>query len=119
MPPKKKVRGNSPESRKEAASDVINNPWTDEQETSLLKGVVKWKPAGKFRCAASRKLLTLATGMHKHFRMIAISQQLRNHGYNTPSDSHTRIPGIWTKLGSLYNLEEIDKRVLSHDNNLI
>lgn len=49
--------------------------------------------------------------MHKHFRMIAISQHLRNHGYTSSKDSHTRIPGIWQKLGSLYNLEALDERV--------
>ena len=49
--------------------------------------------------------------MHKHFRMIAIAQQLRHHGVTGPDDKHTRIPGIWQKLRTLYNLEAIDARV--------
>lgn len=51
--------------------------------------------------------------MHKHFRMIAISENLRNHGYTSSRDDHTRIPGIWEKLNSLYNLEALDERVCS------
>ena len=49
--------------------------------------------------------------MHKHFRMIAISENLRNHGYTSAKDEHTRIPGIWEKLKGLYNLEALDERV--------
>ena len=49
--------------------------------------------------------------MHKHFRMIAISENLRNHGYTSARDDHTRIPGIWKKLNGLYNLEALDERV--------
>lgn len=49
--------------------------------------------------------------MHKHFRMIAISENLRNHGYTAAKDDHTRIPGIWEKLKGLYNLEALDERV--------
>ncbi|KZF23397.1 CT20-domain-containing protein [Xylona heveae TC161] len=105
MPPKKKARGpsRSRESQSVAATpgrselstaDVVSDLWTDEQETSLFKGMVRWKPVG----------------MHKHFRMIAISQQLRNHGYTSPADGHTRIPGIWKKLESLYNMEALDER---------
>ncbi|MCJ1256484.1 hypothetical protein MMC24_004305 [Lignoscripta atroalba] len=74
--------------------NIPPDPWTDEQETSLFKSMIRWKPVG----------------MHKHFRMIAISQQLRNHGYTSPRDDHTRIPGIWEKLGTLYNLEALDER---------
>ncbi|KAI9718588.1 MAG: hypothetical protein M1812_004039 [Candelaria pacifica] len=86
------VSGTTP--KKSEAADVLQDPWTDEQETSLFKGMIRWIP----------------TGMHKHFRMIAISQQLRNHGYTSQQDSHTKIPGIWEKLGTLYNLEALDER---------
>ena len=52
--------------------------------------------------------------MHKHFRMIAISEHLKSHGHNgytLPSNPHMTIPGIWEKLDSLYNLEVLDIRV--------
>lgn len=48
--------------------------------------------------------------MHKHFRMLAISEHLRNHGFDPDACPHTRIPGIWAKLGEFYNLEAIDER---------
>ncbi|RKF59255.1 putative ct20 family protein [Erysiphe neolycopersici] len=110
MPPRRKSRGNirieststavdeetmvthiTPQTKK-PPYDILKDPWTDEQETSLFKGIVKWKPAG----------------IHKHFRMIAISEHLRNHGYDPTIEKHTRIPGIWEKLKTLYNLEHID-----------
>jgi MRG-binding protein len=43
--------------------------------------------------------------------MLAISEYLRSQGYAPYSADHMRIPGIWKKLGSLYNLEALDERV--------
>lgn len=42
--------------------------------------------------------------------MIAISEHLRNHGYDPRVERHTRIPGIWEKLRTMYNLDIIDER---------
>ena len=49
-------------------------------------------------------------GIHKHFRMIALSEHLRNHGYDPRVHAHIRIPGIWAKLRTLYNMDTIDRR---------
>lgn len=27
---------------------MVSNPWTDEQETSLFRAMVRWKPVGSF-----------------------------------------------------------------------
>lgn len=48
--------------------------------------------------------------MHKHFRMISISEHLRNHGFDPDVYRHTRIPHIWAKLRTYYNLDLIDER---------
>ncbi|RDW76709.1 uncharacterized protein DSM5745_06701 [Aspergillus mulundensis] len=108
MPPRKKPRltsqGESAQSPANAPTegathrtpsyDLVSDPWTDEQETALLKGVIRWKPVG----------------MHKHFRMVAISEFMKSQGYAPSHAEHTRIPGIWKKLGSLYNLPALDER---------
>ncbi|KAJ5883561.1 uncharacterized protein N7473_010447 [Penicillium subrubescens] len=80
--------------KSEPKYDLIGDPWTDEQETALLKAIIKWKPVG----------------VHKHFRMLAIADYLKSQGYAPSSAEHMRIPGIWKKLGSLYNLEALDER---------
>lgn len=97
---------------------VISDGWTDEQEITLFKAIAvyRWKPAGKVHtcCGGAGGVGAnydggmVYLGMHKHFRMLAIEQMMRNHGV---SDSHTNIEGIWRKLGALYRLEGIDERV--------
>jgi hypothetical protein len=42
--------------------------------------------------------------------MIALAAFMRNHGYDPDIDHHTRIPGIWSKLGTMYNLDLIDEQ---------
>lgn len=48
--------------------------------------------------------------MHKHFRMLSISEHMRSQGYAPSEAEHTRIPGIWKKLETLYNLPGLDER---------
>ena len=48
--------------------------------------------------------------MHKHFRMISLSEHLRNHGHDPLVAPHTSVEGIWKKLGTLYNMSVIDDR---------
>lgn len=70
MPPKKKTKVNSaatpaaeveenameidtPETSAPTKPDPMNELWTDEQETSLFKGIIKWKPSGRSICQKS------------------------------------------------------------------
>ena len=43
--------------------------------------------------------------------MIAISEFMKSQGYAPSHAEHTRIPGIWKKLSTLYNLPALDERV--------
>ncbi|CAK7230403.1 hypothetical protein SEUCBS140593_007577 [Sporothrix eucalyptigena] len=78
--------------------NVLDSCWTSEQKAGLFSAVIRWKPSG----------------MHRHFRMIAISEHLRCRGFDPDVYQHTRIPGIWKELGNEYELETINDR----DNNL-
>ena len=71
-----------------------NDRWTDDQEATLLKAIVQWKPVG----------------MHKHFRMLAIRDYMLGQGVIKSTDDHTSVAGIWTKLESLYDLPRLDER---------
>lgn len=71
-----------------------SDPWTPDQELNLLKALVKFKPVG----------------LHAHFRMLSIHAFLQASGTCTAEDEHTRIPGIWAKLRTLYDLERLDER---------
>jgi MRG-binding protein len=77
---------------------IVADPWTDDEEIGLFKGLLKWKP----------------TGMHKHFHLLSLHQHLMSNGYIHPKAPHTRIPGIWAKLDTLYDLEALDEREDAH-----
>jgi MRG-binding protein len=75
-------------------SEAPFDGWTDDQESGLLRACVQWKPVG----------------MHKHFRMIAIRNQLINEGLISETDEHTSTAGIWKKLKIMYDLPRLDER---------
>lgn len=77
MPPKKKLKltdvqaesaqpaADTPASegagKPDNGHDLVADPWTDEQETALLKGIIKWKPVGKFRQSFTQRCQRFAS----------------------------------------------------------
>jgi MRG-binding protein len=125
MPPRKKAKASAASTplgdtqpqtpqasgQTQSQDELLNEPWADEQETQLFKSMMKWKPTGitpQPRHEANFNLLIL--GLHKHFRMISIHNDMRSHGFVTEDAPHTRIPGIWKKLNQLYELDALDER---------
>lgn len=49
-------------------------------------------------------------GIHKHFHLMALHQDLLSNGHIHPRNEHTKPPGIWRKLESVYDLEVLDER---------
>jgi MRG-binding protein len=46
--------------------------------------------------------------------MMAIAKDFQSHGFTAPNIEHTRPPGIWAKLETLYDLEVLDERENHH-----
>jgi MRG-binding protein len=70
------------------STDVSLSRWSPDSETALLRSIITNKPVG----------------MHKHFRMIAISNDLNQHSTATSTAQ------IWAKLNQLYDLPGLDER---------
>ncbi|KAF1945203.1 hypothetical protein EJ02DRAFT_463539 [Clathrospora elynae] len=109
MPPRKKARASAASTPQDSGAaqsqdelllqQLLNDPWEPEQETQLFKSImVCGKP----------------TGLHKHFHMITIHNDMRSHGFATDDAPHTRIPGVWKKLWELYDLAALDARELDY-----
>lgn len=106
MPPRKKAKASAASTPADAQpktpqdtgptadEELLNDAWTEEETTQMFKGMMKWKP----------------TGMHKHFRMLSIHADMRSHGFAADDVAHTRIPGVWAKMRSLYALHTLDER---------
>lgn len=46
--------------------------------------------------------------------MICIHNEMRSHGFATDDAPHTRIPGIWKKLWTMFDLAALDEREINH-----
>lgn len=43
-----KTRTSPSDAKFDGEYDLLDDPWTDEQETALLKAIIKFKPVGEF-----------------------------------------------------------------------
>ena len=50
------------------------------------------------------------SGIHKHFHLLALHQDMLNSGHIHPKNEHTKPAGIWRKLETLYDLGILDER---------
>lgn len=42
-----KTRASPSDAKFDGEIDLLDDPWTDEQETALLKAIIKFKPVGR------------------------------------------------------------------------
>ncbi|KAF2207823.1 hypothetical protein CERZMDRAFT_114990 [Cercospora zeae-maydis SCOH1-5] len=90
--PETAASNSSPNKPPEATTS--GDPWSDHEEIGLFKGLMIWKP----------------TGIHKHFRLLALHNWLLENNYIHPRNEHTKPKGIRAKLETLYNMDALDAR---------